>query len=268
MDFSKILVISDLDGTLIGDNYEIPQRNREAIARFQCEGGHFTVATGRSFRSGAQYIQSVSPNTPGVIVNGTVLYDFAAQSVLWSAPMQANPAKQYVEKIRAAFPSAGIELFTASEQGVVCTNRYIHEHLEREGIAQNGQNFLDGRPICKALIADDSDVVQKMIAFTQTFEHPEVRFVTSSAYFLEMLPAQADKGSALQKLARMLGFDRENVYAIGDYYNDVELLRAAGFAAMPQNAPEELKALANLVVCGCSDGAVADLIEYIERTVK
>ncbi len=83
-----------------------------------------------------------------------------------------------------------------------------------------------------------------------------------------MLPAGIDKGVALKKLAERYGLSVNQIYAIGDYYNDIELLQAAGFAAMPQNAPEDLKHLADLVVCSCDDGAVADLIEYIEQKVQ
>lgn len=268
MSFSNILVISDLDGTLIGEDYRIPRRNLEAIARFQREGGHFTIATGRSRLSAARYICAVSPNTPGIVLNGTVLYDFSAESILWSGPMDGAPAQTYLEKIAAAFPSAGIEIFAPEEQGVFRANRYIREHLDREDITGKKIDLLDHCPLCKALIADDADTVQKMIAFTETFEHPEVRFVTSSAYFLEMLPTSANKGGALRRLARMLGIDLQNVYAVGDYYNDVELLAAAGVSAVPQNAPDELKAHADLLVCGCGEGAVADVIEWIEKTVK
>ena len=57
----------------------------------------------------------------------------------------------------------------------------------------------------------------------------------------------------------------ENVYAIGDYYNDTELLEAAGVSVVPENAPDDLKEQADLVVGHCYQGAVADLIEEIER---
>lgn len=268
MDFSNILVISDLDGTLIGEDHHIPLRNREAIDRFQREGGHFTVATGRSLVSAGPYIRTVLPNTPGIILNGTVLYDFAAGGILWSGPMEAACAVRYIRKIAAAFPSAGMEVFAEEEQGVVLHNGYIREHLEYEGIQDKHNDILDGRPLCKVLIADDADVVRDVIAFTRSFAHPEVRFVTSSPSYLEMLPARASKGSALELLVSRLGFSMKNVYAIGDYYNDVELLETAGFAAMPQNAPDELKSRADLVVVRCGEGAVADLIETVERAAR
>ena len=56
----------------------------------------------------------------------------------------------------------------------------------------------------------------------------------------------------------------ENVYAVGDYFNDEELLEAAGHAVVPANAPEELQRKAELVVCDCRSGALADLVEFLE----
>ena len=89
--------------------------------------------------------------------------------------------------------------------------------------------------------------------------------MSSSENYLEMLPEQASKGKALMRAAEFAGFCMQNVYAIGDYYNDVELLDAAGVAVVPENAPDDLKERADLVVGHCYHGAVADLIEEIER---
>ncbi len=268
MNFKDILVITDVDGTLIDRNFTVGERNSRAIERFKRKGGHFAVATGRSLDSGAQYFEAISPNNPSVILNGTVIYDFIEKKMIWNQPLQFETAKLCVEKIHERFPNTGIEVFSTTGIGVVHYNNFIHKHLSREGIDGNDPDIFDGRPLCKALIADESDVIQNIIAFTKTFEHKAVRFVTSSPYYLEMLPVNADKGSALNEVIRLGGFSREQVYAIGDYYNDVELLKAAGFAAMPQNAPDDLKHLADLVVCSCDDGAVADLIEYIEQKVE
>jgi Cof subfamily protein (haloacid dehalogenase superfamily) len=267
LDLKDILVISDLDGTLIGRHYDIPERNLKAIERFQRKGGHFAVATGRSIASGARYYAQVSPNGPCVILNGTMVYDFTTKKMLWNLPLRLGSAKKYITMIQNRFPSAGIEVFGTQDLGVLNSNDYIVKHLAHEKMTGCNPEIFDGRPLCKALFADDADVIQNMIAFTETFEHDDVRFVTSCENYLEMLPADADKGIALKKLMDICGYSAENVYAIGDYYNDVELLQAAGFAAMPKNSPDELKHHADLIVCDCGDGAVADLIEYIEREV-
>lgn len=56
------------------------------------------------------------------------------------------------------------------------------------------------------------------------------------------------------KAAELAGFRMENVYAIGDYYNDTELLEAAGVSVVPENAPDDLKEQADLVVGHCYQG--------------
>ena len=51
MELQDILLVSDIDGTLIDSQYQIPPRNREAIQRFMKKGGGFSIATGRSWES-------------------------------------------------------------------------------------------------------------------------------------------------------------------------------------------------------------------------
>ncbi|NLA86727.1 MAG: HAD hydrolase family protein, partial [Clostridiales bacterium] len=58
------------------------------------------------------------------------------------------------------------------------------------------------------------------------------------------------------------------IMAIGDYYNDLELIETAAVGAVPAGAPDDLKQCADLVVCSCENGAVADFIEYIEATYQ
>ncbi len=269
MNYHDIFVISDLDGTLLGNDKTIPKRNLEAIARFQSKGGRFAIATGRSVITGAPYIDAVSPNGPSVILNGTIIYDSAERKILWNLPLNTEKTKRYVEIIHERFPGTGIEVYSTDSLGVLKDNPYVSSHLERANMERCVPDIFNGRTLCKVIFMDDADVIQELAAFTETFEHEDVRFVLSSENFLEMLPAKADKGSALKKIISSCGFPMENVYAIGDYYNDLELLQAAGFAAMPQNSPDELKEeYADLVVCDCSEGAVADLIEYIERKAE
>ena len=59
MKIADILLVSDLDGTLIGKDHQIPERNLEAIKRFKEKGGKFCVATGRSIESGRPYYLSL-----------------------------------------------------------------------------------------------------------------------------------------------------------------------------------------------------------------
>ena len=109
---------------------------------------------------------------------------------------------------------------------------------------------------CKQL----HEYVQK---HTSNFEG--VRFVFSDITMFEMLPGSSSKGDAIEKLTTITGVKRENVVAIGDYHNDLEMLRFAGISAAPSNAHEDVKDVADLIVGPSSEGAVADFIEYLEE---
>ena len=266
MDLSGILLVSDLDGTLIGENFVVPQRNLDAIARFQQEGGSFAIATGRSILSGGHYAELTHPKGPCICLNGTILYDYTQQKMLWDCHLDQRTAAEYIQRLYDRFPTAGIEYFCIKTIHILRRNAYVTEHLNHEGVSwKEGPPIDPAQPWYKALFADDPEKKDALEAFSATFPHPGVRFVSSSENYLEMLPEQASKGNALVKAAELAGFRMENVYAIGDYYNDTELLEAAGVSVVPENAPDDLKEQADLVVGHCYQGAVADLIVEIER---
>ena len=268
MRIQDILLVTDLDGTLIGKDFIVPERNIAAVKRFKEKGGNFAIATGRAIASGARYYSVATPNAPCVLLNGSIIYDFDSKRVLTEYPLPKTAAG-FVKQITDHFPTCGAEIYTKDRIYINKANMYIEMHMAHEGLPCKECDVTDVEGNwCKALFAADVETKAEMMQFTTTFAHEGVRFVSSSDYYFEMLPTNVDKGTGLTELIRLTGFAHENVYAIGDYYNDIEMLQAAGFAAVPQNAPDEIKQMANLVVGHCYDGAVADLIEYIEQKVE
>ena len=74
-----------------------------------------------------------------------------------------------------------------------------------------------------------------------------------------------DKKKTKTAFADMLGIKKQNTAAIGDYFNDVDMLKAVTHPAACGQAPDEIKALAEYVACHCNKGAVADFINYLEK---
>jgi hydroxymethylpyrimidine pyrophosphatase-like HAD family hydrolase len=83
----------------------------------------------------------------------------------------------------------------------------------------------------------------------------------SNPEFVEMLSPQVDKGRALALVAEHWGVPLSRVMAVGDSYNDVPLLRAAGFGVAMGSAPEQLKREADAVVGDVEHDGVAEAIE-------
>ena len=72
-----ILVITDLDNTLLTAKEGIPAYNIEMIEKFQSLGGRFTTATGRNVEAVSRLLGKVKFNAPAITYNGGVIYDLS-----------------------------------------------------------------------------------------------------------------------------------------------------------------------------------------------
>ena len=83
--FSGLLLVTDIDGTLIGGEPKICEYNAKKIKYFIENGGFFTIATGRCVDACREIIEGVELSAPAAVLNGTVLYDFKNENVLKSS---------------------------------------------------------------------------------------------------------------------------------------------------------------------------------------
>lgn len=263
---ARTLLVSDVDGTLITGEFWIPPRNRKALERFTRQGGHFALATGRSAASAAPYAARVGVNTPCVLLNGSVIYDFSTRRVLWQTHLPPA-AGGWMREVMRRFPQVGAEVFSDGDLYIVSDNEWTRRHTrdEKLGYALTG---LDRVPPKwnKALFAGENSLLLEVQRMCESVPHPGWEYVFSGRMYYEMLPAGVTKGSTMERLAEICGIRHNNIVAIGDYFNDCDMIARAAFSAVPADAPEELRAAAGLVACPCEEGAVADLIEYLERS--
>ena len=73
-----------------------------------------------------------------------------------------------------------------------------------------------------------------------------------------------EKGEKIVQETRRWDDNKGKTFAIGDYYNDIYMLKAADISACPSESPEDIKESVDFVGCACRDGAVADFIEYLK----
>lgn len=264
MKLRETLLVSDLDGTLVAADGHVPACNYAAIQHYQQAGGHFAVATGRSHQSAGQYFQSVKPDAPCVLLNGSVLYDYGLEAPVRVCAMPARTVRDFLGALLQRMPAAGAEVFNPDAVGVLRFSPHINNHLTPELFL--GMDGLCGfpQPWCKALVSCEADQMEALRAAAETLPHVGLRLVNSSANYLEVLPQAVSKGSALRALAARCGCTEAHVFAIGDYENDREMLLAAGTAAVPADGQPEMRALADVVTPPCRAGAVAGFLAWME----
>lgn len=265
-------MVSDLDGTLLNDVGTVNPRSVQALERFVAEGGSFSVATGRIYGAAKDIFRQLPINVPVIIGNGSCILDLSTGKTLVDLYLPEQ-AKEYVKEISQEFPQMDLDFFPQGADWV-----YV----------EKGQNLWEnvfisqGLPFQTAEPADWERRWRKCIFECPTEWKPAfdrylfqkrdtlggVSIVNSSALFYEMIPQKASKGAALSLLADYLSISRENIAAVGDYDNDLSMVRFAGIGAFTANAADELKKQSDLVVGSNAEGGVADLVEYLERLCK
>ncbi len=242
---------------------KIPERNLTSIARFQEQGGIFTIASGRSAPSIRPFAQQASSLCPAIVSNGTAIYDFGTDAYLWNAYMPEE-AGALVEMILNKFPRIGVEIYIQDELYVLRLNHVIIKQMEIEHLSYISTSMAALPPHWhKVLLTGEPEDLQELADYVQTQNITCVSFVSSSPNYYEMLPLDVNKGTTLSVLAQILGVNMEQCGAIGDYFNDLALLQAAGISAVVKGAPEELRATATHQFCSAEEGAVGEFLDYL-----
>lgn len=265
MDFKNVIIMSDLDGTLLTDGKQIDGRDLAAIARFREKGGLFTVATGRGIAMAKSVIEKLGIDVPCVIFNGAAVYDFREKKFLWHSDMPSCAA-DYIRTLEKAFPDVGIEILHAESVYVTDNNETVEEHMAIEGI-EPIRCTLDEAPReswLKVLIAYPPERIGEIIDFTRENCAAGVNWVHSAPMYYEMLPAGISKGYGFRRLLEILGRDGLFTVAVGDYGNDTDMVRTADFGAAVGNAQEEVKRAAQIVLRDNNHAPISQLIETVE----
>lgn len=262
--FDGVLIASDFDGTLANSNGEVTPEVRRTVSWFIENGGRFTVCTGRTY----QGFHSYSPeyiNAPVILANGGMAYDYAGGKIAYLDGIgdEAIPA---LRDVCAAFPEVCIELYPFGQSLAIHLNQRSERHFTNQGIVfEHVADPADApRPWAKVMLGGsrpDIRAVQEYLAGAR----PEIHFLPTDGEFLEILRPGVDKGTALMKLARTLSIAPEHIYAVGDGYNDTEMLRAAAEAFVPANGDEYARACAAHIVCSNDAGAAAEVVDILRR---
>ena len=112
------------------------------------------------------------------------------------------------------------------------------------------------------------DVIKRLRKYIDTLTDTRANFMSSSISSFEMLNEGVHKGTAVMKIAELYDIEHKYTAAIGDYFNDYDMLKTVGLPACCGQAPKAMHEIAKFHACHCNKGAVADLLEYIMNDYK
>lgn len=252
--YSGVLICSDFDGTLY-DGRQIPENNMQAIRELREGGGLFTVISGRPPMFLHDYFEEYSFGVPVGALNGAVLYDLDNERIVRESFMEGlTPdfakrclavAKASINAIVFSFekelriPSSSPELITEE----LCKNTYKYlVELPRDVSKQvSDENF---RAVAE-VVGDKYDLVR------------------SSYHLIEILDKRLTKARAALFLKEYT--ESHTLICVGDFENDLDMIRVADIGYAVANASENVKAVADKITVSAKEGAIASIVRDLDR---
>ena len=265
--FEGFLICTDLDGTLLNDKKQISTENLCAIEHFKNNGGIFTFVTGRMPFFVSDILNAISPNAPIGCINGGGIYDHREGRYLTSTTLPLS-VMELVEYAASKIDGIGVQVNHLDKIYFCKENSAMQKFREVTHVKKLTKSFNKiNEPIAKIVFGDENE---ESISKLQEvlLEHPRAKefdFIRSELTLFEIMPKGINKGAAISQFERLLSIERKNIIAIGDYNNDVEMLRNAGIGIAVANACEEAKAAADLITVSNNDHAIAKIIYDLEQ---
>ena len=258
-----LLLALDLDGTLVEPRKPVRAAVIDAVKKAIAAGVRATIVTGRMYVGAKPFAQVLDLDGPIVCYQGAVVADARSGRFEREVPLPNAIALRIYHAAKAA--GFHVQFYRDDRFYVEENNAYAQLYARTSGIeavvVPSLPDAFAGRDSTKVNIV--TDVARTPAAF-ELMERTVGRdaYVTrSNPEFVEMMSPQVDKGAALRIVAERVGVPMERVMAIGDSYNDLPLLQAAGFSIAMGSAPDELKAQADAVVGDVEHDGVAEAIE-------
>lgn len=275
--FDGVLLASDFDNTLLYTEDSLRtgkaappllERNLEALSYFMAQGGRFAIATGRALPAFLRHAGDVPMNAPGVVCNGAAIYDFEKGEYLETAMLDAA-ARERGQAVLNRFPAVAVEAYHIDNViHVVRPNAISRQHEHLTGVALTEAPSLPEvpLPLGKLLFEADHETLEEVLAFLAKRGWAEdYELIFSVPHLLEMTTKGASKGGMVRRLAARLGISMDHVYCAGDEANDLSMLSAAAEGFAPANAAAAVLSSGATVVCDAREGAIAGVIEILDR---
>ncbi|WP_086666856.1 HAD family hydrolase [Lentzea kentuckyensis] len=256
-----LLIASDVDGTLLGLDERVSARTAAVVGRVLATDTPFVLVTGRPPRWIPVVATQAGLSGYAVCANGAVLYDIAADEVVWRRDLGPVELHDIAHALGEAIPDV---TFATERVGdgptFVAEHDYLHAWAENAGRYSRAEVF--GFPAVK-LLARQADMTSSEMAEAAVDvlgAEVTVTFSTNSG-LIEISRADVTKATGLADVAERFGIEATGVIAFGDMPNDVPMLGWAGHGVAMGNAHQAALDAADEVTASHEEDGVAQVLE-------
>ncbi len=270
------LLVTDIDGTLLNPQFRISELDRCAIQAAHERGIHIVLATGRRHDYALPVAHELGVPVWMISSNGALIRSSSGETFFFDR-LPAVTARRLIHYMDD-FRGHAVLTFDRPSRGALVLERVdeLHQSISR-WIQHNSSHI---QYVIQLEDALTEDPIQAMycgsVAFMETVQGRlnqadflnemtilRTQYDARDLCILDILNRDCSKGHALRRLAEHYGIPREQIMAIGDNYNDLEMLEFAGLPVIMGNASEELKQNGWKVTKSNAENGVAEALRMV-----
>jgi Cof subfamily protein (haloacid dehalogenase superfamily) len=249
------LIALDIDGTLLDSGWKLPEANRSAIAEATRRGIEVALVTGRRYDFAMPIARKLDLPLTMIVNNGALVRTHDGETHVRHL-LPRGTARQVLDVTLPWREGAGVVFDRPRENQIVLEVVESDDPIRSAYYARNKEFISQANPLESCLIEDPIQVmlsgkVEPMRAaelalraapFAAAFGLAVTVYESKDFAMIDVIHPQCSKGASLAEWATLRGFAREEVMAIGDNHNDLEMLSFAGIPIVMGNSVPELKA--------------------------
>ncbi len=257
------LVVADIDGTLLDPNKNLTPGTPAAVQRLKPAGIRFTVASARPPRLTQPLLRDLHVTEPSACFNGALMID-PEMNILQQLPMSPADAQSVADYIR----KSPLDLWVYTDTDWYVSNpagpHVAHqEELMRCKATPLLSYDMSRFHVLKLVgVSDDFAAVKRAQLELDHLSGVAISATCSSDYYLDMTHADANKGTVIVMLSKMLNIPAEQIATLGDMPTDVLMFRKSGISIAMGNATDEVKAQAKYVTRSNTEDGFAYAIDH------
>ncbi|MCR2803227.1 Cof-type HAD-IIB family hydrolase [Paenibacillus soyae] len=259
------LIALDVDGTLLTDEHKLPASVKEAVREASEAGARIVLCTGRGPMGAFPVLEELELSGVLITHNGAATVRSENREILFQYDINKDDLGEFIAYCR--------------EHGIHYDVNTAYEMMV-ERVTEEAKAMYAHHKVVPLEANFDTDLPDGLVKFTLFGSKEQMDFVQShwekrpaqlqlirsGDFFIDVQHPEASKGTALRQLAAELGVRREDILAIGNYYNDISMLEFAGLGIAMSNSPDAVKRAADLVAGSNNEGGVADALRKFAWT--
>lgn len=259
------MIVLDLDDTLLKKDGTISDITKEKLKKAQSKGVKIVLASGRPTFAILKIANELELKKSGgyiISYNGARIIDCVTDEELYSA----NISKDQIHKLYDMSKREGAFIQTYMGDNIIASEANEYTDIEKEItgmeiiVADDFKEYVS-QDVVKAIVLQHPDRLKEIEEMWKDEIKDSLYMTISKPFFLEFMNKEVDKSKSIERLSNMLGITMDEVIAIGDSYNDMSMIKAAGLGVAMKNAVEAVKNIANYITADNENDGVAKVID-------